>query len=362
MFKERNLNIKTCNSIRQINMKPFKILLLCLFLFSLQSCGGADDGYITNQQSETKKNESSQNNNQNKGEDNEGQEGDEGENDKNNTSEQNIEQNEGESGNNQDKTLNILAIGNSFTEDGTAYLPSLVKNAGIKNVTIAKMVIGGTSLLSHHTHALKNDTVYNFYVSTDGNFKSQGKKCFYDCLLLETWDFVILQQVSQHSGMYRTYQPYLNNLINIIHSYYPQAVIAWQMTWAYSSTSTHTGFKNYENNQTVMYESILDAVNQMKTETGINVIIPTGMVIQELRSTSINNYLELTRDGYHLDYGAGRYAAACTWFETLIRPVFQVGVKGNTLRANTGNVPVTDGVASLCQEIAENVVKKYYGN
>ena len=70
----------------------------------------------------------------------------------------------------------------------------------------------------------------------------------------------------------------------------------------------------------------------------------------------------MTRDGYHLYMGAGIYAAACTWFETLIRPVFQVGVKGNTLRTNGGNVPVTDEVALLCQEVAENVVRNYYGN
>ena len=315
-------------------MKIFKIFLLCLFLCFMQSCGESGiETIIPENEQENNPSDS-----------HEGQNGTPSDDDT------------------KSKTLKILAIGNSFTEDGIAYLPSLVRNAGIKNVTIAKMVIGGTSLLSHHTHAIKDDSVYNFSISKDGSFKSQGKKKFSDCLLSDTWDYVILQQVSQHSGLYRTYQPYLNNLINIIHSYYPQAIIGWQMTWAYSSTSSHTGFKNYDNNQTIMYESILDAVNQMKTETGITVIIPTGIVIQELRGTNINNYFELTRDGYHLDYGAGRYAAACTWFETLIRPIFQIGIKGNTLRANSGNVPVTDEVALLCQEIAENVVKKYYGN
>lgn len=329
-------------------MKIFKIILLSLFLCSIQSCGGADDGLTIDLPKQESEN-ASQNNDQNKENDNEG------EINKSDSTEQNKDPNN-------NKTLKILAIGNSFTEDGTAYLPSLVRTAGIKNVTIAKMVIGGTSLLSHHTHAIKDDSVYNFAVSTDGSFKSQGKKKFSDCLLSDTWDYVILQQVSQHSGLYRTYQPYLNNLINIIHNHYPQAIIGWQMTWAYSSTSTHTGFKNYDNNQAIMYESILDAVNQMKAETGLSVIIPTGMVIQDLRKTYISNDLELTRDGYHLDYGAGRYAAACTWFETLIRPKFQIGIKGNTLRANTGNVPVTDEVALLCQEIAEKVVKNYYGN
>ena len=315
-------------------MKILKIFLLCLFLCFMQSCGGSGIETIIP--------ENEQENNPSDA--HEGQNGTPSDDDT------------------KSKTLKILAIGNSFTEDGIAYLPSLIRNAGIKNVAIAKMVIGGTSLLSHHTHAIKDDSVYNFSISKDGSFKSQGKKKFSACLLSDTWDYVILQQVSQHSGLYRTYQPYLNNLINIIHNYYPQAIIGWQMTWAYSSTSTHTGFKNYDNNQAIMYESILDAVNQMKRETGINVIIPTGMVIQELRNTNINNYFELTRDGYHLDYGAGRYAAACTWFETLIRPIFQIGIKGNTLRANTGNVPVTDEVALLCQEIAENVVTNYYGN
>lgn len=218
------------------------------------------------------------------------------------------------------------------------------------------MVVGGTSLQYHYAHAINNDSVYNFYVSTNGSFKSHGKKKFSDCFLFEAWDFIILQQVSQYSGMYETYQPYLNNLISIIRRYHPQTVIGWQMTWAYSSTSSHSGFKNYGRSQTVMYESILNAVNQMKTETGISVVIPTGMVIQELRGTSICNNLELTRDGYHLDYGAGRYDAACTWFETLIDPNFHISVISNPYRVNSGKIPVSDDVALLCQEIAYSVV------
>lgn len=109
-----------------------------------------------------------------------------------------------------------------------------------------------------------------------------------------------------------------------------------------------------------MHEAIADAVNQMKTQTGVSLIIPTGMVIQELRGTHICNDLELTRDGYHLDYGAGRYAAACTWFETFIYPIYNVSVVNNTYRVNKGNIPVTDEVALLCQTIAASVVNNYY--
>lgn len=312
-------------------MKSIKIILLFLFIFSLQSCGEEYIETIIPEYNQEKR-----------------------------SSDSNTGQNENPSDDTPNKTLKILAIGNSFTDDGTAYLPSLVKKAGIDNVTIAKMVVGGTSLQYHYTHAINDDPVYNFSVSTDGNFKSQGKKKFSDCFLFESWDYIILQQVSQHSGMYETYQPYLNNLISIIHSYNPKAVIGWQMTWAYSSTSSHSGFKNYERSQTMMYESILNAVNQMKAETGISVVIPTGMVIQELRGTNINNNLELTRDGYHLDYGAGRYAAACTWYETLIYPKFHINVISNPFRVNKGNIPVTDDIALICQETANTVVQHYY--
>lgn len=308
-------------------MKTIKITLFFLLAFSLQSCGGEEDDDFTfelpEQQSET---------------------------------------NESDNDDSNSNTLKILAIGNSFTEDGTAYLPSLVEKSGIDNVTIGKMIVGGTSLQYHYTHALSNDSVYAFSVSIGKGFKSKGKAKFSTCLSFDKWDIIIVQQVSQLSGMYNTYQPYLNNLIKIIQAYQPHATIGWQMTWAYSSTSTHSGFKNYGRSQTIMYESILNAVNQMRNETGISLIIPTGMVIQELRGTPINNDLELTRDGFHLDRGAGRYAAACTWYEALIRPVFRVSVKNNPFRTNSGKIPVTDEVALLCQEIAENTVKNYYGN
>lgn len=310
-----------------MSLKAHYILLSFFFFFSLQSCG-PEDSKIYDYAEQKIVNDSTLNPWNNKGQ--------------------------------ETKSLKILAIGNSFTDDGTAYLPSLIQKAGIPNVTIAKMVVGGTSLQFHYTHAVKNDTVYAFSVSTGDGFRSQGKKTFSECLSSETWDYVIVQQLSNLSGMYHTYQPYLNDLIKIIYSYQPNVGIGWQMTWAYSTNSTHSGFYNYEKSQTKMHEAIADAVNQMKTQTGVSLIIPTGMVIQELRGTHICNDLELTRDGYHLDYGAGRYAAACTWFETFIYPIYNVSVVNNTYRVNKGNIPVTDEVALLCQTIAASVVNNYY--
>lgn len=128
-----------------MSLKAHYILLSFFFFFSLQSCG-PEDSKIYDYAEQKIVNDSTLNPWNNKGQ--------------------------------ETKSLKILAIGNSFTDDGTAYLPSLIQKAGIPNVTIAKMVVGGTSLQFHYTHAVKNDTVYAFSVSTGDGFRSQGKKLF----------------------------------------------------------------------------------------------------------------------------------------------------------------------------------------
>ena len=53
----------------------------------------------------------------------------------------------------------------------------------------------------------------------------------------------------------------------------------------------------------------------MLDQTDVEQIIPTGTVLQNLRTSPLNNEMDLTRDGYHMDYGLSRYAAACAVFE-----------------------------------------------
>ena len=46
-------------------------------------------------------------------------------------------------------TLRILGVGNSFTDDGMMYLPNLLAAAGIHNVVLGRLYIGGCSLERH---------------------------------------------------------------------------------------------------------------------------------------------------------------------------------------------------------------------
>ncbi|MCI1778350.1 MAG: DUF4886 domain-containing protein [Bacteroidales bacterium] len=258
-------------------------------------------------------------------------------------------------------TLKILGIGNSFTEDGMAYLPQLLESAGIKNVKLGKLTYPGCSLSQHYDFYTHNNPVYEFQVSGYGENKWKtisGHYTYGGALKYDDWDIVVIQQVSHYSGMWETYQPYLDRFLEIIEKECPKKPsIAWQMTWAYSRESPHPKFHFYDNNQNTMLKAIYATVKEMQKGRFLY-IIPSATIIQSLRNSPLNNVkLDMTRDGYHLDMGAGRYAVACGWFEALIKPTLGISVKGNGLRTDKGNINVTDGNAEMIQEIARKAVR-----
>jgi hypothetical protein len=104
-----------------------------------------------------------------------------------------------------------------------------------------------------------------------------------------------------------------------------------------------------------MYRAIVNAVRTMIVQTGLDLIIPSATAIQNLRATHLNNPpMDLTRDELsHIDYGVGRYTLACTWFQTLVAPVFGTTVVGNTYYYPAGNVPATIKNTPLCQKAAQ---------
>ncbi|MDR1523921.1 MAG: DUF4886 domain-containing protein, partial [Tannerella sp.] len=65
-------------------------------------------------------------------------------------------------------SLKILGIGNSFTDDGMQYLPDLLEGAGIENVTLGKLSLGGCSLERHYQLYLSGDSAYNYRKSFPG--------------------------------------------------------------------------------------------------------------------------------------------------------------------------------------------------
>ncbi|WP_320906047.1 DUF4886 domain-containing protein [Phocaeicola sp.] len=252
----------------------------------------------------------------------------------------------------QQKTVRILAIGNSFSQDAVEqYLHELAEAEGISTI-IGNMFIGGCSLERHVKNARDNAPAYAYRkIGTDGKKREKGKMSLETVLADEDWDYVSLQQASPFSGMYETYEASLPELIEYVKARLPKKTkLMLHQTWAYASTSKHSGFKNYNCNQLTMYQAIADAVKKAAKANKIKIVIPSGTAIQNARTSFIGDHLN--RDGYHLDVKIGRYTAACTWFER----IFKRNVVGNPY----GPEGLDEARKTVAQKAAHAAVKHPY--
>jgi hypothetical protein len=214
--------------------------------------------------------------------------------------------------------INILAIGNSFSQDATAYLYSIAKEAG-KEIKVVNLYIGGCSLETHWRNIINNAALYDYEL----NGQNTGRKIsITEALMEEFWDYVTLQQVSGASGLLDTFYPYITNISDCVRHYAPAAEQLLHQTWAYELDSDHPHFINYDKNQSKMFIAIEGAYQSLTARCPLG-LIPSGQVIQRLRSNPVFDYgkggISLCRDGFHLDLVYGRYAIAATWFEFILK-------------------------------------------
>jgi hypothetical protein len=255
------------------------------------------------------------------------------------------------------KAIKILSIGNSFSEDSTYWLYDIAKSAGV-DVIVGNVYFSGCSLKTHWTNALNNNATYTYYKWTSPTVVKLEKQTMKSCILDEKWDFITFQQASPESGLYTTFQPYLNNLTAYVKGLARNKNVkfALNMTWAYAGNSTNVNFVNYNNDQRIMYDSIIRAYKQAATETKIDIVIPCATGIQNARTNTILRAVgdELTLDGYHLNEGIGRYIAGLTYFETLIVNNWD---KEKFSAENVTYIPNTNDSTTQLVYLAKNAVK-----
>lgn len=214
------------------------------------------------------------------------------------------------------KSLKVLAIGNSFSQDSVEYLWDIAKNAGYTDIRLGNLIVPGCSLERHWKNANFAIAEYLYAKNTNGVWIETPSVKLKDGILDEEWDVITLQQASGKSGLPGTYQPYLNNLINFIREYNQNCKILWNMTWAYPNGSDHPHFDYYNNDQYTMYKAIVNAVREViLTNDSISGVIPTGTAIQNMRTSVIGD--NLNQDGFHLSLDYGRYIASLMWFKAL---------------------------------------------
>ena len=230
--------------------------------------------------------------------------------------------------------LNILLVSHSFGVDATEYLPALMVAAGIDNVNLGRFYYPNCSLERHWDYYV-NNTAYSYYYCAAGATKfGASSKTLKNVLRQTPWDIVVFQQsIAADAGDYATYQPYLNNLITAVNDECISAhdklpYIGWHMFWGYGGSYT------------TMWNNIKTATQAMMADTGIQLLIPSGTAVDIARGQTYVDAESATKgfideiygDGFHCSRGVGRYLGSCTWFESVIKPIYGVSVVGNTFR------------------------------
>ena len=248
----------------------------------------------------------------------------------------------------QKDTLRILCIGNSFSVDATERNLWSIAHEDGRCLIIGDLYIGGCSL-ERHWNNMKNDSpAYDFNrIDSEGRRSVTKKYRLSTALKDEKWDVVTLQQASHFSGLQETYEPYLGDLVGYVKEMAPDSKIMWHMTWAYAKEATHPQFPNYGKDQAKMYEQIVQASKAACEKYSLEVI-PCGTAIQNIRGTRLGE--NVTRDGFHLNFGAGCYAASCTVYKALT---------GRTVTGNACRIPhLSEEWTLMAQLAAESAVRE----
>ena len=189
------------------------------------------------------------------------------------------------------------------------------------------------------------------------------RKAFTDC----KWDLIIIQQSSWYSYRYELWDKdhpggHLLELLDIIRTYQPQAAIGINLVHASDKVRT---MHKLGSDTDSLFHQIARSHKQFSTDYGIDLIIPYGTAIQNIRHSSINTtQYGFSGDEHHLAAGIGYYVAGAAYFEALIAHRYGVSIIGNPYRARVYDapqkasphpdelIPVTDENAYLCQKAA----------
>ena len=276
--------------------------------------------------------------------------------------------------------LKIFFIGNSFTKDAVEHLPGLLAAAGIKEFKLCHMYYGGRTVDVYNDY-YSTKTDYRCYTAENGSttwVETTGKS-LHSVAASDDWDIVTIQEYSGKEVAWNwtdDRKSDLEGLISKVKADCPEKTpdfyfIMSQAFWDFSilPTPERTMYQNYFTTTEGMWEVVCAATQKlMAAMPQFKDVIATGTYLQNMRGSSLQNSMGLSRDGYHMDYGIGRYGAACMLFEKLISPSFDnILLDNNTYRYSFSSTstsgystPVTDANAPLALKAARAALSQPY--
>jgi hypothetical protein len=263
-------------------------------------------------------------------------------------------------GKDEPRTVRLLTVGNSFSQNATHYLADVVAAAGDVLVHHQAAIPGGT-LEQHWVKFQRHETDPNDPLGLYATKKSLKQE-----LAAEPWDVVTIQQASIKSHDVSTYRPFARRLVDMIRAQSPHARVLVHETWAYRRDDPRFAVPSPRPgepaDQEAMYRGLSHAYRTIAAELGA-AIIPVGDAFHLADADPEQGYrpdlsfdfakarfptlpkqthslhigwkwskkagdpLTLDIDGHHAN-AAGAYLGGCVFYEVL----YGKSVVGNSFR------------------------------
>ena len=184
------------------------------------------------------------------------------------------------------KHLRVLMIGNSYTNDCSAYSPLLIEELSkTTTITLGTTYVSGASI-DDYISLFDNDTAsitYYKYNALSGKYDAAAtSKTLKQCIANEPWDIIVFQQSSSIQGTWSSFSN-LNSLIDKVLGYHASVhtnpvKVGWMFPQLrYASISSTT------------YEMVVDCVNKVMQTTPCSFFFPCGTAVQNARGTSLDS-------------------------------------------------------------------------
>ncbi len=252
--------------------------------------------------------------------------------------------------------LDVLVMGSSWSVDQATLIRDVALASGIR-LNVGSAFFPGVPYknLNQFWEEDKPTHTYQFWDS-DGNPPVKSTPTLKEIVESRTWDVILIGNSAADGPHWSTYQPHMRKWIRKIkmHATNPDMALVTYMGWTPSPNGKYLESYKYATVEQMMADQI-QTIQKAVFESGIDLLVPTGIAIHSLRTTSVNNDKYLTRDDLHLDNGVGRYTAALCFFGVVLTPIYGESVLGNAYRspdqkAAPNYVPVTDITAPIVQQ------------
>ena len=213
-------------------------------------------------------------------------------------------------------SLKLLTIGSGLAnQSANEALVQMAKAAGHPMV-VCNIFEDKASLSKHLRNIANNANAYDYKrIDETLNANNQRNQSLRDVVNNENWDYIAIEESADSAGFQKGYKEVLPELIKQLKEWStnPNLKILIHQPWAYSSTATTPGFKQFDNDQLKMFNSIVTATQSATNQ--VTRIVPVGTAIQNARTTYLGE--SVINGDIELNATSGQYIAAMTWIEVL---------------------------------------------